>query len=134
MKRIILSTLTWVWRFKGPLILYVLMSLSIIWSCSKPPPPTLEEFMLAYFENMPPEEQHQVEEFMLAFLEDMPQDQGQWNQYQMELNDRMYQYQREEAARQAREYQELLRNQQPESCRQGGSYGREGEPLFYENY
>ncbi|OPX33367.1 MAG: hypothetical protein B1H40_00125 [Candidatus Latescibacteria bacterium 4484_181] len=127
MKRMLLSTLTWIWRFKKMLILYILMSLSIIWSCSKPPPSTLEEFMLAFLEGMP---QDQV----LAFLEDMPQDQGQWSQYQMELNDRLYQYQREESARQAQEYRELLRNQQPESCRQGGSYGHEGEPRFYENY
>ena len=122
-----LPILAWLWRFKGPLILYTLVILSVIWSCTKPPPPTLEETMVAILEAAP---QDQV----LAFFGDMPQDQGQWNQYQMELNDRQYQYQREEAARQAQEYQELLRNLQPESCRQGGSYGHEGEPLFHENY
>jgi len=109
MRKVMLSTLTWLWCFKGPLILYILITLSVIWSCTKPPPLTLEETMV-------------------ALLEGAPQDQV------MELYGRQYQYQREEAARQAQEYQELLRNRQPERCRQGGSYGHQGEPLFHENY
>lgn len=63
---------------------------------------------------------------MLAWVGDIPTDQGQWNQYQMEIEERQYQYQREEADRQAEAYRE-----QVERCcpRPNGHYGHTGEPL-----